>query len=164
MQRGEKAKKRERGVFHRQNGHHKICFDGGCDIFFLNICEKHPLVGENCIQSLKKIFYKYLTYFLDAAGWPNIWFLSSLSLSMIESNEKCSKLFWTRMSTIDNRSFQPLQIYLKYLDAEKMRVKVENSQQNANGTLPIEMGSVAFAFRREFSTLPLIFSASKYFR
>ena len=20
------------------------------DIFFLNICEKHPLIGENCIQ------------------------------------------------------------------------------------------------------------------
>ena len=38
-------------------------FDECYDICFLNICEKHPLVGENCIQSLKKLFYKYLTSF-----------------------------------------------------------------------------------------------------
>ena len=25
------------------------------DICFLNICEKHPLIGENCDQSLKNI-------------------------------------------------------------------------------------------------------------
>ena len=54
MQRGEKRKKREGGVFHRQNGCQKISFDECFDICFLNICEKHPLVGENCIQSLKK--------------------------------------------------------------------------------------------------------------
>ena len=65
-QRGEKGKKREGGVFHRQNGHHKICFDEGYDIFFLNICEKHPLVEENCIQKLKKKIDKYLTYFHSA--------------------------------------------------------------------------------------------------
>ena len=56
MQRGEKSKKREGGVFHRQNGYQKNCFDECYDICFLNICEKHPLVGENCIQSLKKYF------------------------------------------------------------------------------------------------------------
>ena len=54
MQRGGKSKKREGGVFHRQNGYQKNCFDECYDICFLNICEKHPLVGENCIQSLKK--------------------------------------------------------------------------------------------------------------
>ena len=118
---GGKSKKREGGVFHRQNGYQKICFDECYDICFLNICEKHPLIGENCIQSLKNIFYKYLTHFLDAAGWPNIWFLSSLSLSMIESNERCSKLFWNKMSMIDNRSFRPPQMYLEYLDTDKMR-------------------------------------------
>ena len=121
MQRGGGSKKREEGVFHRQNGCQKNCIAECYDICFLNICEKHPLVGENCIQSLKKIFYKYLTCFLDAAGWPNIWFLSSLSLSMIESNERCSKLFWNKMSMIDNRSFRPPQMYLEYLDTDKMR-------------------------------------------
>ena len=112
MQRGEKSKKREGGVFHRQIGYQKICFDECYDICFLNICEKHPLVGENCIQSLKKIFYKYLTCFLDAAGWPNIRFLSSLSLSMF-TKKRCSKLFWNKMSMIDNRSFHPPQMYLE---------------------------------------------------
>ena len=53
MQRGGKSKKREGGVYHRQNGYQKNCFDECYDICFLNICEKHPLVGENCIQSLK---------------------------------------------------------------------------------------------------------------
>ena len=56
MQRGEKRKKREEGVFHRQNGCQKNCIAECYDICFLNICEKHPLVGENCIQSLKKSF------------------------------------------------------------------------------------------------------------
>ena len=121
MQRAGKAKKREGGVFHRQNGYQKNCFDECYDICFLNICEKHPLIGENCIQSLKNIFYKYLTHFLDAVRWPNIWFLSSLSLSMIESNERCSKLFWNKMSMIDNRSFRPPQMYLEYLDTDEMR-------------------------------------------
>ena len=62
MQRGGKRKKREEGVFHRQNGCQKNCIAECYDICFLNICEKHPPVGENCIQSLKKMFYKYLTY------------------------------------------------------------------------------------------------------
>ena len=53
IRRGEKRKKREEGVFHRQNGCQKICFDECYDICFLNICEKHPLVGENCFQILK---------------------------------------------------------------------------------------------------------------
>ena len=82
MQREEERKKREGGVFHRQNGCQTICFDECNDICLLDICEKHPLVGENCIQSLKKMVYKYLTSFLDAAGWQNIRFISSLSFSM----------------------------------------------------------------------------------
>ena len=82
MQRGEKRKKREEGVFHRQNGCQKICFGECYDICFLNICEKHPLVGENCIQSLKKCFTNISPIFLDAAGRPNIRFMNSLSLSM----------------------------------------------------------------------------------
>ena len=85
MQRGEKRKKREEGVFHRQNWCQKNCFDECFDICFLNICEKHPLVGENCIQSLKKMFYKYLTSFLDVAGCPNIRFINSLSMFSITS-------------------------------------------------------------------------------
>ena len=107
MQRGKKKKNVKRVFFTDKMGAKKNCIGECYDICFLNICEKHPLVGENCIQSLKKMFYKYLTFFLDAAGWPNIWFLRSLSLSMIESNERCSKLFWNRMSMIDNRSFRP---------------------------------------------------------
>ena len=71
-------------------------------------------------KSEKKIFYKYLTCFLDAAGWPNIRFLSSLSLSMF-TKKRCSKLFWNKMSMIDNRSFRPPQTYLEYLDTDKMR-------------------------------------------
>ena len=101
-------------------GTKKICFDECYDICLLNICEKHSLIGKNCIQSLKNIFYKYLTHFLDAAGWPNIWFLSSLSLSMF-TKKRCSKLFWNKMSMIDNRSFCPPQTYLEYLDTDKMR-------------------------------------------
>ena len=116
-----KRKTSKGGIFDRQKGCQKNRFYECFDICFLNICEKHPLIGENCIQSLKNIFYKYLTHFLDAAGWPNIWFLSSLSLSMIESNERCSKLFWNKMSMIDNRSFCPPQTYLEYLDTDKMR-------------------------------------------
>ena len=82
MQRGEKRKKREEGVFHRQNGCQKICFGECYDICFLNICEKHPLVGENCIQSLKKVLQISHLSFLDAGGRPNIRFINSLSLSM----------------------------------------------------------------------------------
>ena len=63
MQRGEKRKKREEGVFHRQNWCQKNCFDECFDICFLNICEKHPLVGENCIQSLKKCFTNISPHF-----------------------------------------------------------------------------------------------------
>ena len=54
MQGGEKNKKPEGGVFHRQNGCQKIRFYKCYDICFLNIYEKHPLIGKNCIQSLKK--------------------------------------------------------------------------------------------------------------
>jgi hypothetical protein len=72
MQEGEKNKKPEGGVFHRQNGCQKICFYECYDICFLNIYEKHPLMGKNCIQSLKKRFCKYLSSFLDAAGWSDI--------------------------------------------------------------------------------------------
>ena len=82
MQEGEKSKKREGGVFHRQRGCQKIRFGECFDICFVNIYEKHPLIGKNCIQSLKKRFCKYLSSFLDAAGWSNIWFISSLSFSM----------------------------------------------------------------------------------
>ena len=82
---------------------------------------KTPSCRRKLHPKSEKMFYKYLTYFLDAAGWPNIWFLSSLSLSMIESNERCSKLFWNRMSMIDNRSFRPPHMYLEYLDTDKMR-------------------------------------------
>ena len=56
MQGGEKNKKPEGGVFHRQNGCQKIRFYKCYDNCFLNIYEKHPLIGKNCIQSLKKDF------------------------------------------------------------------------------------------------------------
>ena len=79
---GKKNKKPEGGVFHRQNGCQKIRFYECYDICFLNIYEKHPLIGKNCIQSLKKRFCKYLSSFLDAAGWSNNRFFSLLSFSM----------------------------------------------------------------------------------
>ena len=68
MQKGEKSKKREGGVFHRQNGYQKNCFDECYDICFLNICEKHPLVGENCIQSLKKNILQISHLFFGCCG------------------------------------------------------------------------------------------------
>ena len=58
--------------------------------------------------------------FFGCCEWPNIWFLSSLSLSMF-TKKRCSKLFWNKMSMIDNRSFRPPQTYLEYLDTDKMR-------------------------------------------
>ena len=63
MQRGGKNKKCQEVVFHSQNWCQKIVLINALIFVFLNICEKHPLVGENCIQSLKKKFYKYLAYF-----------------------------------------------------------------------------------------------------
>ena len=54
MQEGEKGKKGEGGVFDRQKGCQKIRFDECFDICFLNIYQKHPLIGKNGTQSLKK--------------------------------------------------------------------------------------------------------------
>ena len=84
MQREKKNKKSE--GFHRQNRR-----------------KLHPKSEKNSFTNISPLF-------LDAAGWPNIHFISLLSLS----------------------------IYLKYLDAGKVRGKVENSQWNANVTPPIE--------------------------
>ena len=112
-----KKKKREEGVFHRQNGYQKICFNECYDICFLNICEKHPLVGENCIQSLKKKFYKYLTYFFGccrAAKYPVYEFTFTFHVFYYFSSG-------IKQSVIDNRSFRPPQKYLEYLDTDKMR-------------------------------------------
>ena len=41
----------------------KNCFDEIYDICFLNICEKHPLIGENCIQSLKNMDFAHFHSF-----------------------------------------------------------------------------------------------------
>ena len=49
--RGKKSKKTWRGCFSQLKWVPKNCFDEIYDICFLNICEKHPLIGENCIQS-----------------------------------------------------------------------------------------------------------------
>ena len=114
MQRGKKSKKREGGVFHRQNGYQKICFDECYDICFLNICEKHPLVGENCIQSLKKCFTNISPFFgcCRAAKYPVNEFIFTFHVFY----------FFVRFYTLaDNHSFRPPQMYLEYLDTDKMR-------------------------------------------
>ena len=73
MQEGEKGKKGEGGVFDRQKGCQKIRFDECFDICFLNIYQKHPLIGKNGTQSLKKKNSANIpAHFLDAAGWSNI--------------------------------------------------------------------------------------------
>ena len=117
MQRGEKRKKREEGVFHRQNGCQKICFGECYDICFLNICEKHPLVGENCIQSLKKSFTNISPIFFGcwrAAKYPVYKFTFTFHVFYYFS---CG----IKQSMIDNHSFRPPQMYLEYLDTDKMR-------------------------------------------
>ena len=108
-----KKKKTWRGCFSQTKLVPKKLFWWMLWYLFFEHLWKTPPSRRKLHPKSEKMFYKYLTYFLDAAGWPNIWFLSSLSLSMIESNERCSKLFWNRMSMIDNRSFHPPQMYLE---------------------------------------------------
>ena len=80
--RSKNKKKHEGDVFDRHRGCQQICFDECFDICLLNMYQKHPLIGQNCTWMLKKRFCKYLSSVLDAAGWSNIWFISSLSFSM----------------------------------------------------------------------------------
>ena len=112
-----KKKKREEGVFHRQNGCQKNCIAECYDICFLNICEKHPLVGENCIKSLKKMFDKYLTYFFGCCR---------MAKYLVYKFTFTFYVFYffvrhRKMSMINNHSFRPPQMYLEYLDTDKMR-------------------------------------------
>ena len=63
MQGGKKAKHVRRVFFTAKMGAKKNCFDEIYDICFLNICEKHPLIGENCIQSLKNMDFAHFHSF-----------------------------------------------------------------------------------------------------
>ena len=119
MQRREKSKRHEGGVFHRQNGYQKICFDECYDICFLNICEKHPLVGENCFQSLKNCFTNISPFFgcCRVAKYPVFKFTFTFRVFL-------------KLSMTDNHSFRPPQMYLEYLDTDKMRSKADKSIWN----------------------------------
>ena len=59
MQGGGKAK----NVFFTAKMDAKKIVDEIYDICFLNICEKHPLIGENCIQSLKNMDFAHFHSF-----------------------------------------------------------------------------------------------------
>ena len=69
---GEKSKKREGGVFHRQDWSQFKPFAKRNLFCKTNICEKHPLIAKKWVFILKKLFYKYFTSFFYAAWWPNI--------------------------------------------------------------------------------------------
>ena len=79
---GKKNKKPEGGVCDRQKGCQKICYDECYDICFLNFYHKHPLMQKNASKVWKKDSANISAIFLDAAGWSNTWFNSSLSFSM----------------------------------------------------------------------------------
>ena len=52
--------KNVKGVFCTEKWVQKNCLNGCYGICFFNICEKHLLIGENCIQSLKK--YEFCSF------------------------------------------------------------------------------------------------------
>ena len=60
---GKKQKKVKGLFFTAKMGAKKNSFDEIYDICFLNICEKHPLIGENCIQSLKNMDFAHFHSF-----------------------------------------------------------------------------------------------------
>ena len=69
---GEKSKKCEGGVFHRQDWSQ---FNPLAKrIFFCktNICEKHPLIAKKLVFILKNYLTNILPLFFYAAWWPNI--------------------------------------------------------------------------------------------
>ena len=61
--RGEKSKKCEGGVFHRQDWSQFNPLAKRNSFCKTNICEKHPLIGENCIQSLKNMDFAHFHSF-----------------------------------------------------------------------------------------------------
>ena len=65
MQAGKKSKKREGGVFHRQDWSQFKPFAKRNLFCKTNICEKHPLIAKKWVFILKKLFYKYF-FFLAA--------------------------------------------------------------------------------------------------
>ena len=86
IQGGVKLKKREGGGCHGRNGSQNFRFYKCYDICFHNFCDKRPLMGKKRFQSLKKIFFKYLTSFFGCCRRPNIWFVTLLSLSLSSSS------------------------------------------------------------------------------
>ena len=65
---GEKSKKREGGVFHRQDWSQFKPFAKRNLFCKTNICEKHPLIAKKWVFILKKLFYKYFTSFFMLHG------------------------------------------------------------------------------------------------
>ena len=61
--RGEKSKKCEGGVFHRQDWSQLNPLAKRNSFCKTNICEKHPIIGENCIQSLKNMDFAHFHSF-----------------------------------------------------------------------------------------------------
>ena len=95
------------------------------DIYFLNICEKHTLVGENCIQSLKK---KSSTNISPLFGCCRVVKYQMYNFTFHVSYQFVR--YWTPAVIILSCSFRPAQMYLEYLDTDKMRCKVEKSIWN----------------------------------
>ena len=56
-------KKCEGGVFHRQDWSQFNPLAKRNSFCKTNICEKHPLIGENCIQSLKNMDFAHFYSF-----------------------------------------------------------------------------------------------------
>ena len=117
--RGEKSKKCEGGVFHRQDWSQ---FNPLAKrIFFCktNICEKHPLIAKKLVFILKN----YLTNILPLFFW-----CCMVAKYLIYNFTFTFHAFFLT-ELIKKCSFCPLQIwnsreiYLKYLDADKMRGK-----------------------------------------
>ena len=70
--RGEKSKKCEGGVFHRQDWSQFNPLAKRNFFCKTNICEKHPLIAKKLVFILKNYLTNILPLFFDAAWWPNI--------------------------------------------------------------------------------------------
>ena len=78
-----KKKKTWRGCFSQTKLVPKKLFWWMLWYLFFEHLWKTPSSRRKLHPKSEKKFYKYLTSFLDVAGWPNIRFISSLSLSML---------------------------------------------------------------------------------
>ena len=131
----------ERGVFDRQKGCQKVCYDECCDICFLNFYHKHPLMRKKMhLKSEKKIlqishlicWMLRVSKICELSGhfhFPGLLLVASLYCGINQSTSMARVILTTSSGNemIDNYSFRPLHMYLEYLDTDKMSGQVEKS-------------------------------------